>query len=236
VTPTGGRPPSSYEPSVTPTGGRPPSSYEPSVTPTGGPPPTPTETPVSRLTGPADPGASARLTAYNLVQDAAGTFVLLYGGGGVVTCDVGGPVMPYNPGGGGLPAGPAWSATVPASIDTGGAVAGGRASGKYPSQRGYESVAGRVRPDVARLVATNGRERLTVRPVNGTYLVRFVHSVDWAIPNPDSLPIRVVAYDAAGRSLGAAAYPGEICFGTSGQTGQSSTRASRVPCRPGTPR
>lgn len=53
------------------------------------------------------------------------TMALLYGTGTVVTCEVGGPAMPYNPAGGGLPAGSEWSTTGPISLDISGATAGG---------------------------------------------------------------------------------------------------------------
>jgi hypothetical protein len=136
---------------------------------------------------------------YNVVRDAAGTFALVYGPSVVLGCDVGG-VLPYNPGGAvGDPGMPNWLAG-PVAIDYTAASSGGH-GGKYPDEHGYQVVGGRVRSNVARLTVTAGSDTRTVRPVNGTYLVRFVHSVNWAIPGT-SIPIRVRGFDAAGRPVG----------------------------------
>jgi hypothetical protein len=168
-------------------------------------PTTPTPGGASTASGskPAQPSSSAPLSAtvrvYNVVRDAAGTFALIYGPSVTLGCDVGG-ALPYNAGGAaGDPGMPDWLAG-PVVVDYSAARSGGH-GGKYPTERGYDVVGGRVRSNVTRLTVTVGSDTRTVRPVNGTFLVRFVHSVNWAIPGTLIQP-RVRGFDAAGRPVG----------------------------------
>jgi hypothetical protein len=168
---------------------------------------TPTVPPPSPgVSGPLSPD---RIHTYNVVKDAAGTMALVYGPTVALSCDVGGPAGQFNAGGGFLIGRLEWL-PGPVSIDFSGGNSGGRPLGKYPTERGSYVVAGRVASNVTRVSVSHGPASLTVRPVNGTYLARFVYSVDW--PNPD-LPVRVRGYDAAGGLVAEAPGVG-TCFVT----------------------
>lgn len=252
TTPTAAPPGSSTTPGISTTPG---ASTTPGLETTPGIPATPgrSATPGISVTpgAPVSPGISAtpgisvtpgawvrpgedQAHVYNVVRDAAGTVALVYAPDTVLTCDVGGPVGAYNAGGGGLAGGLAWL-PGPVSVDLENSTAGGRRAGKYPTQRGDELVAGRVAGNVAQVTVSLGSERRTVRPVNGTYLVRFVHSVDWPIPAA-SPPLAVRGYDAGGRLVTGAPGTSAACYITpNGEVLGSSWPKPGRHCQPAVP-
>ncbi|HVQ89611.1 MAG TPA: hypothetical protein VMU51_01125 [Mycobacteriales bacterium] len=144
----------------------------------------------------------ADLRAYNVIKDALGTLVLIYGPNAVLSCglDVGIPVaLSFNhthlfakPG---LPD---WL-PGPVALDYA-AVGDGSLSRHVPAIGEY---AGRVTSDVVRVRVEFGPDTATVPVVNGTYLVRFLNPVR-SKPGPPMLPVRIRGYDAAGRLVGTA--------------------------------
>jgi hypothetical protein len=149
---------------------------------------------------PSAPLLADVVRVHNVVRDAAGTAALLYGPGVVLICQVGGPGLPYNAGGGIGGAGlPQWL-PGPVSIDDRSSTGGG---GKHPGTRASDLVAGRVVGTVTRVTVRYGSATTTVPAVNGTYLVRFVHGVGAPVPGGDR-GLTVRAYDAAGDLVGEA--------------------------------
>lgn len=144
------------------------------------------------------------LTLRQILTDEAGRLALLHGvdqdgGEYLVDCTLDGPVMPYNPAGGGVA-----DFTPPVSVDSVAASAGGDVSGgkaEYAGQHGTRVVMGRMSPEVAAVTVTS--DGVTVDAVRGgdAYLARIVHPADWVIPeNQPSVVVR--AYDKNGTLLG----------------------------------
>ncbi|MGH3761533.1 hypothetical protein [Actinophytocola sp.] len=144
------------------------------------------------------------LVLYQVADDAAGKFALLYTpAGGVFECHPGEtPLFPEHtelhdvrpldwlPG--------------PVSIDLMATYSNGGPPAHEdigaPQQPGLEMAAGRVTSDVARVTYTvNGQTRDGV-VANGTYVVRILHSPNWTDPSPSPLGA-VHAYDADGEEI-----------------------------------
>ena len=213
VTPTPGVPgtsPGDPQPSATPGDPLPsatPGDPQPTTTP-GDPEPSASSEPepTPSPTGAVDPQPSAtprgwagapRVQIYNRVVDAAGEHVLAYGPSTQIGCDREG--TRWNAGGmSGLDT--AWL-PGPVAVDGMSAAPGGvRHSGaNAPSGPGYILVEGRVSRQVARLTVAVGVDRAVVRPLNGTFLVRFVKSTTWR--GDDAGELRITATDGDGRAL-----------------------------------
>jgi hypothetical protein len=139
---------------------------------------------------------------YNLLQDQAGRFALLYGEHAVLDCHLDGPVMPYNAGLSNSPhLPPPTPVTVDVSgFDSGGDVPGGKAI--YHGRPGSVFAAGRISAQVAKVTLTHGTDTVTASVANGTFLARILYPSTWGAP-ADYLPRNVIrAYDANGTLLG----------------------------------
>lgn len=212
---------------ASPTPARPtprPTGAEPSVTP-GVPSPTP-------VGWRAAPRLQDSVRVYNHIRDGAGEHALVYGPYDVLSCDIGESAqLPYNAGGASgqdtrwLPG--------PVSVDQQGSTPGGvRHSGDtVPVGRGYDLVEGRVGRDVARLEVRIGSDRMTVTPVNGTYIARFVRTTTWR-PDP-ARDWTITAYDRNGTELTTLDPMPTGCFvAPTGEVVYGPPDTPRLKCRP----
>jgi len=143
---------------------------------------------------------SGKFTLHQYLVDEAGQLALVYGDHESLVCEVDGPTMKYNSSYGGLSA-----MTPPLAIDHIGSSGGGDApNGKpeYAGMRGFDVVAGRISPEVAKVTVTIGADTMEASLANGTFLARFVRPSDWVIPEAER-PTSVVAYDKNGVEVGA---------------------------------
>lgn len=148
--------------------------------------------------------AARQVRLYNVVQDEAGLFALLYGAdrSGVsvaLSCTVGGRAIPYNSGFAGI------DPTQPVglvSVEAGGGSTGGDALGNrniYAGQPGTESIGGRADPTVARVTWSIRGQTVEAVVANGTFAARIVHPSTWELPTTGTWVVR--AYDQAGGLL-----------------------------------
>ncbi|MBP2326852.1 hypothetical protein JOF56_007237 [Kibdelosporangium banguiense] len=144
---------------------------------------------------------------YNLVNDEAGKFGLLYSQDAALECTIGRKTMPYNAGSGSVEDRqwlPGEFAVDVASAAAGGSVPGNKA--EYRGERGVQLTVGRVSAKVAKVTYTEGDRTVDAVLANGTFVARIVHSDTWKIPETPG-PRVVRAYDANGALLGDTSNP-----------------------------
>ena len=147
----------------------------------------------------------ATLTLRQVITDGAGRLAQLTGVDEttgtefMVVCELDAPPTGYNAGFGGMD-----NYTPPVSRDFTMASAGGDVGGgkpEYAGRPGTDEVAGRVAPEVAKVVVGEGGESVDAVLADGFYLARIVHPSDWSIPENHPAPV-VRAYDKNGTLLG----------------------------------
>jgi hypothetical protein len=134
-------------------------------------------------------------TLRQVLTDEAGRLALVQDSTHVLSCERDGPGLPYNAAFG------SYDGTAePVSIDyAGGDAPGGKEM--YAGRHGSDVVAGRVAPEVARVVYVQDGTEVEAKVENGTYLARIVRPTDWLIPENRFGPV-VRAYDKNGTLLG----------------------------------
>jgi len=142
---------------------------------------------------------SGSLRVYNIYRDAGGVLAMLYGRNIVMGCDLTHWPTAVVAGSASGDLGFEWL-PGPVSVDYragSSGYPGGRGRDPMP---GYDVVGGRVASKVTRVAVSLGADTLTVRSVNKTYLVRFLHPAGQAL-RPDLRSVRIKGYDAEGRLL-----------------------------------
>jgi hypothetical protein len=143
-------------------------------------------------------GVDGKFTLTQLLTDDAGRMALVYSDERVLTCTIGYGPMEYNSGFSGL-----LPFTGPISFDTNGGATGGDVPGGkavYAGLHGFQFVAGRVAPEVAKVVYLQDGTSVDAVIANGSFLARIVHPTTWAIPENHAPPV-VRAYDKNGTLL-----------------------------------
>lgn len=186
-----------------------------SVAPADGPPPpTPTTSPPPGVPGltaaqaqeiadgcgqsTQDPG---EYTTYQWIVDEGGKFALVYSDKYALACTVDGALMKYNSAFGGYRGAPKPIVVDHAGSQAGGDFPGGKA--EYAGEHGIDLVAGRIAPEVAKVVYIQGTEEKDAVIANGTFVARIIRPTDWLIPQNRPAPV-VRAYDKNGVLLGEA--------------------------------
>jgi hypothetical protein len=195
----------------------------PQATDSGSPPARPAPTPTGERPQPGPPGVTPQrraqveadcrrhagasdLLLYQLIDDAAGRFALLYSPAGRAYACHPGRTPLYADDGQFPDVRPLDWLPGPLSVDiVTGNPAGGplAAEAPDPSLVAVSLAAGRVSADVARVTYTYGGRTAEAEPTNGTYVARILYPPNFT-PPVMSPPLGVVrAYDAAGDELAA---------------------------------
>jgi hypothetical protein len=141
---------------------------------------------------------------YNMINDEAGKFALVYTETNVLTCTIDFPGMPYNSGYAGVQQHDWLPGDM--SVDSIGASSGENGSGKYPPMKGQLMAAGRITSKVAKVTYTADGTTVTAQLANGTFVARIVRPTTWKIT--DRMPMGIVrAYDANGTLITAQGDP-----------------------------
>lgn len=170
----------------------------------------------ARAAGGAEPDR-AELRLFNLVTDQFGTHALLYGPGGLLTCEYRGTDYEAAVFTGEVRSTAAWL-PGPVALDSNGG-----------NDTGW-TVEGRVTGAVATVQVRASGRTARVTPVNGTYIARF--------PAPGSTTdsrVLVTAYDRGGRVVGTADGEDNHCYTAPGGTVVIRGAAGGQNCRPATP-
>jgi hypothetical protein len=150
---------------------------------------------------------------YNLVTDDAGKYALVYTENNVLGCDVDSPAMPYNSSYGGVPQRDWLPGDL--SVDSSTGSAGGDGS-KYPGEKGYLAVGGRITSKVTKVTFTADGSTVQANLANGTFIARVTRPSNWKLPTPTVKSAGIVrAYDANGNMIAASndpKHPMDKCY------------------------